>query len=136
MTLARGPLVYSLRVSERWERINADVAGRELPHGDWEVRPDGDWSYALALPAGRPLAGIRFESRGIGEQPFSPQGAPVVARAAGRRVAGWRLEHGAAAPPPSSPVPPETLEGEETELELIPYGCTNLRMTELPWYWK
>ncbi len=136
VALVRGPLVYALRIPERWERINAEVPGRELPHGDWEVKPEGAWSCALALASGRPLSGIRFESRATGREPFSPEGAPVVARAAGRRVAGWTIEHGAAAPPPPSPLPPESLEGEETELELIPYGCTNLRMTELPWYWS
>jgi hypothetical protein len=34
VTLVRGPLVYALRVAERWVRINADMPGRELPHGD------------------------------------------------------------------------------------------------------
>jgi hypothetical protein len=134
VALVRGPLVYSLRIPERWQRINAEVPGRELPHGDWEVRPLGPWNWALAVGAERPLSGVRFESREIGDLPFSPDGAPVVARARGRRAAGWELEHGAAAPPPPSPLAADRLEGEETELELIPYGCTNLRMTELPWY--
>lgn len=134
VTLVRGPLVYALRVPERWQRVNADVAGRELPHGDWEVRPEGAWNYALAVAAERPLAGIRFDSREVGDRPFSPDGAPITARARGRRVAGWGLEHTAAAPPPQSPLALERLEDEETELELIPYGCTNLRITELPWY--
>jgi hypothetical protein len=66
--------------------------------------------------------------------PFSPEGAPVVARVRGRVVAGWTLEHGAAAPPPPSPLAPDRLAGDERDLELIPYGCTNLRTTELPWY--
>ncbi len=133
--LVRGPLVYALRVPEKWRRIHGDEPGRELPHGDWEVLPEGAWNWALAVAAEGPLSGIRFESREVGDLPFSPEGAPLVARARGRRVGGWGLEHGAAAPPPASPLPQQRLEGEESELELIPYGCTNLRMTELPWYW-
>jgi uncharacterized protein len=134
VSLTRGPLVYSLAVPEQWQRINAEVAGREIPHADWEVRPAGPWSYAMGLAAEHPLSGIRFEERPVGSLPFSPEGSPVVARAAGRAVAGWALEHGAAAPPPASPVPQDLLDAAETELTLIPYGCTNLRVTELPWY--
>jgi uncharacterized protein len=134
VVLARGPLVYSLRVPEQWQRINTEAPGRELPHADWEVRPGGPWSYALGVAAERPLSGIRFEERPVGPLPFSPEGAPVIAHAHGRLVAGWTLERGAAAPPPASPVPQDRLDAAETDLQLIPYGCTNLRMTELPWY--
>jgi uncharacterized protein len=47
----------------------------------------------------------------------------------GRRLPGWGLEKGAAAPPPSSPV---TSQEPLVELTLIPYGCTDLRVTEFP----
>ena len=72
---------------------------------------------------------MRFLNRGVGAAPFSPTGAPVVAKVKGRRLPGWGLEKGAAAPPPRSPVSSaEPLEA----LTLIPYGCTDLRMTEFP----
>ena len=41
----------------------------------------------------------------------------------------WTLEKNAAAPPPRSPVAGE---GPMEELTLIPYGCTDLRITEFP----
>ena len=53
----------------------------------------------------------------------------MFARVKGRRLIGWGLEKGAAAPPPQSPVASqEPLE----DLTLIPYGCTDLRITEFP----
>jgi hypothetical protein len=64
----------------------------------------------------------------VGNLPFSPDGAPVIATVQARRVEGWQLERGAAAPPPS---PVRTTDPVET-VELIPYGCTNLRMGVLP----
>ncbi|MGH7948865.1 MAG: beta-L-arabinofuranosidase domain-containing protein, partial [Candidatus Binataceae bacterium] len=57
---------------------------------------------------------------------FSPDGAPLRLAVKGRRVPQWKLEAGSAGPLPTSPV--STNESEE-DLTLIPYGCTNLRVT-------
>jgi hypothetical protein len=75
---------------------------------------------------------VAFAERPVGEYPFSPDGAPVTATVKGRRVAAWIVENGSPADVPSSPIiSSEPLE----ELTLIPYGCTNLRITEFPVSW-
>jgi hypothetical protein len=129
VAVERGPLVYSLRLEEDWTRINAERAGRELPHGDFEVRPASPWNYGLLLPDQDPVAAIRFRERPVGERPFSPDGAGMEASVPGRRLPSWRMAHGWAAETP--PGPQESAEAL-VELTLIPYGCTNIRVTEFP----
>ncbi|UCG89454.1 MAG: glycoside hydrolase family 127 protein [Gemmatimonadota bacterium] len=125
----RGPLVYALRLEESWTRINADQPGRELPHGDFEVRPASSWNYGLLLPDADMEGSIRFEERPVGERPFSPEGAGMVARVRGRLLPDWKLAHGWAGEfGPGTHQSAEPLE----ELDLIPYGCTNIRVTEFP----
>jgi hypothetical protein len=129
LAVERGPLVYSLQLDERWTRVNADRPFRELPHGDFEVRPGSPWNYGLLLDPADAASGLTFEERPIGERPFSPEGAGVRARVQGRRLPSWELEHGwAAEVPPGLQRSTEPLE----DLTLIPYGCTNIRVTEFP----
>jgi len=136
VAIERGPLVYALRIGEAWTRINADKPHRELPHGDWEVRPVTPWNYGVVVEKDAP-AGLTFEERPIGDIPFSPDGAGVVAKVSARRVPSWGLSRGWASEISSSDAEwadgTKRLSSEPIEtVELIPYGCTNIRVTEFP----
>ncbi len=123
-SITRGPLIYSLPISERWERINQDLPLREFPHCDYEASP---WNYGLCLDPANPGEGMGLDELPIGDCPFSPEGAPVKMHVCGKRVA-WDMENGAVTPAPGM----ETISDNIEELTLIPYGCTNLRITEMP----
>jgi len=121
VTAKRGPLVLSKPVKEEWKRI-----GGELPHGDWELYPKEPWNYALARSSLENPEIVRSKPE---YPPFSQDSPPVIVRACGKIVDGWELKDNRAGPIPHSPV---RLDREMEEFKLIPYGCTNLRVTEFP----
>ncbi len=129
LALERGPLVFALNPRETWTRVNADKPHRELPHADFEVRPASPWNYGLLVDEARPGTSVRFEERPVGERPFAPEGAGVVARVQGRRLPNWKLSHGWA---DEVPPQPQTSREPLEDLTLIPYGCAKLRVTEFP----
>jgi hypothetical protein len=159
VAVERGPLVYALKIGEEWTRVNADKPHRELPHADFEVRPTTPWNYGLAVGSHlessgsstpgpgrvpqraksdgeRSDPGLRFEERPVGERPFSPEGAGMVCLARGRKLPNWKLVRGWAGEVSPADVAWARADGQAPEpledLTLIPYGCTNIRITEFP----
>jgi hypothetical protein len=124
VAIRRGPLLYCLGIGAEWRKV------KDNPRfADWEVYPTTPWNYALAIDREHPDRSVTIELTKGNPPRFSPGGSPIVARVKGRRLPGWGIERGAAAPPPMSPVESEApLE----ELALVPYGCTDLRITEFP----
>ena len=129
LAIERGPLIFSLKIAEEWKQVNTDKPHRELPHADWEVHSTTPWNYALDIHEKTLEEDIVFKEHPIGQIPFSPEGAPVSATVTGIQFESWTLLKGSAAPPPISPV---QAQGKRETLTLIPYGCTNLRVTEFP----
>jgi hypothetical protein len=133
ISIQRGPLIYGLRIEEELRRVNIDQPYRELPHADWEIYPKSSWNYALDVSATTLDKDIEFLECPVRQSPFSQNGAPVVARVYGRKIAGWQLQYGSAGEIPLSPIKSnEPLE----ELTLVPFGCTSLRIAEFPILWR
>ena len=119
----RGNLTFSLPIGERWEKKEyvRDGVERKFPYCDYEIYPTTPWNYAFVSDSFE----LRFGE--VGNVPFSPEGAPMKLKAKFVPVE-WEIVDGICSEVPSSTVPT----GEAVELEMVPYGCTSLRMTEMP----
>ncbi|MCX8157431.1 MAG: glycoside hydrolase family 127 protein [Verrucomicrobiae bacterium] len=125
--ILRGPLYFSLRIGEEFKELQRHHP--TLPVVDWEVHPTTAWNYALLLDEKNPGKSFKVRRQPVGAMPFDNATAPVVLTGRGRRVPEWTLEQNSAAAPPASPV---VAVGPLETLELVPYGCTRLRITEFP----
>lgn len=121
--LWRGPLLYALPLKERWEKREyvRDGVERRSPYCDYEVYGESPWNYGFADH------NFTVRERQIGGVPFSRSAPPVTVEAVMAPVA-WPFAHGVCAAGPEGREPL----GPPQRLELIPYGCTSLRMAEMP----
>jgi hypothetical protein len=120
----RGPLTFSLRIGSMWNRVKG-----EAPACDYEVTPTSPWNYALAIDPANPQKSLTVEETGVKMPCFVELKAPVVMTAKARKVPAWGMDGASAAPPPKSPV---TSSEPVEEVQLIPYACAKLRITEFP----
>jgi uncharacterized protein len=126
VTLLCGPLVFALNIEDHWEQVDG-----QLPHATWHTRPASPWNYALAIAPHTEVLerSVTIEQADIGDCPFSPHGAPLRASVPVKALPAWTVAHHAAAPPPLSPL---RVVSRVERADFLPYGCTNLRITELP----
>ena len=124
VAIHRGPLTYSLKIGSKWLKIKGEV-----PHADYEVHPTTKWNYALVLDPENPEKTLKVTEKSLKMPCFSEENAPIVIIAKAREMPQWGMDGASAAPPPTSPVKTSK---PITEVELIPYGCAKLRITEFP----
>ena len=121
-----GSLLFSLPISyekKMYEYVR-DGVERKFPYCDYELVPTSDWNYAYCSTA------VEAERNGLGDVPFSQSEPPVTLRALMKKIK-WGTRYGFKTVCAKVPKSLETL-GEAEYMQLIPYGCAKLRMTEMP----
>lgn len=122
-----GPLSFSLKIGERWERYGGTDAWPER-----EVYPTTPWNYGLMLAAKNPAKSFKVTKKTLplAEQPFTPETAPIELRVKGRRIPAWKADaQGLVGKLQPSPV--KSQEPIET-VTLIPMGAARLRISAFP----
>lgn len=121
-----GSLLFSLPISYESKAVEYEKDGveRKFPYCDYHARATSDFGYAFASSE------FTREVKGTGDVPFSSKNPPLVLHADMCRI-DWGYEDGyeyvcAKEPKERTPI------GDPVKKELYPYGCTRMRMTEMP----
>ncbi|GAB3417638.1 beta-L-arabinofuranosidase domain-containing protein [Niabella aquatica] len=136
ISVERGPLVYALKIEEEMKLVKNENYPDGYGGADfYEVHPKSPWNYGL-LATGREKKMedlYHFESRGMVDiYPWNLENTPVSIKTKGRRIPSWQLYNDMAGPLPYSITYRFESAKEEEDIMLVPYGCTNLRISQFP----
>ncbi|MBI3923008.1 MAG: glycoside hydrolase family 127 protein, partial [Armatimonadetes bacterium] len=126
VSVSRGPLTYSLKIGERWQKY-----GGTEGFPSFEVFPTTPWNYGLVLEEQEPKTTFEVVKMKapLADQPFTVEAAPVQLRAKAKRIPQWQLQSNLVGLLQESPVKSD--EPVET-VTLIPMGCARLRISAFP----
>ncbi|MDR1336744.1 MAG: glycoside hydrolase family 127 protein [Tannerella sp.] len=132
VSIHRGPLVFSLKITER--RTVYDNHNYGNGFYEYEVSPTSTWNYALVIDRENPANSITIhensEYNAATGNPFATP--PYTLSVSARSLPSWNLSFNnlIATDPPFSPV--ETSERPQ-QVTLVPYGSETLRATCFPY---
>jgi hypothetical protein len=147
VSIIRGPLYFSLKIDKEYKKVKINYDNFSYKGSvDWEIYPKSAWNYGLMIDKADLTRGINISENPPGTYPFADKGdmiwsadsacyipwtydAPVVIKARGIKIPEWTMKNNSADVPPISPVKPT---GYPEVIDLVPYGCARLRITEFP----
>lgn len=133
ISVERGPLTYALKIGEEWKKVNNDKDPVDYGKTYFEVYPKTPWNYGLVqVPESQFETAFTINrKKEVSSYPWNPEQAPIELKVTARKIPSWQLYNGM-----TGPIPYSITYGLETEdaeqVVLIPYGCTNLRISQFP----
>lgn len=133
----RGPLFYALSLPEIWEKHDfAPEQHKRYGKTYYTVTTGTPWNYALrkSLLGEKDLSSrftLTLRAAPLPANPWNRDNAPIILKTQGVRVPEWHIYNGSVGPIAYYDQMSNSQEPEET-LELIPYGCSTLRIALFP----
>ena len=124
--LQMGSLLFSvpIKYEKQMREYTKKGVERKFPYCDYQFIPQTPWNYGFADND----FSVKFN--GIGDIPFSQENPPITIKANMQQI-NWGLKfpyRSVARKTPKSRKPISEIQ----KIELCPYGCARLRMTEMP----
>ena len=116
-------IFYSIPIAEKWVPIEYTDNGveRKFPYCDYYIYPMSKWNFGL-VSKDFSVTETPYDI------PFSPSNPPISLKANVAEIK-WGFNNGHCDPCPDNFKKPI---GPTQQIDMIPYGCTNLRITEIP----
>jgi DUF1680 family protein len=129
--IERGPLVYALKLEERWEK------GNQKEEGDYfSVYPTSDWNYGILEEIIKnPDQNLQVTLKPLQDKfVWNLKNAPIEITAWGKKIPNWKVVDGVA----RQPVTDRTglyrgqVEDKVVTFTLVPFGFTKVRIVAFP----
>ncbi|WP_020595753.1 beta-L-arabinofuranosidase domain-containing protein [Spirosoma panaciterrae] len=134
MSVERGPITYALKIGDEVKTVKNDKDPIEYGATYNELRPTTPWNYALVQVPENKLADQYTvkKVKPVSDYPWNPENAPLQIKTKGRRIPSWSIYNEMAGPIPYSLTYQLETAKDLEDITLIPYGCTNLRISQFP----
>lgn len=130
-TIERGPLVFALKLGERWEK------GTQEKEGDYfSVYPTEEWNYGLLETIVKdPKTNLKVTTKPMPAKfVWNQKVAPIEITTSAKKIPDWKVVNGVAHQPVTdrNGVYKGKVEQDVVSIKLIPYGFTKVRVVAFP----
>ncbi|QRR00008.1 beta-L-arabinofuranosidase domain-containing protein [Dyadobacter sandarakinus] len=131
-TIERGPLVYALKLEEKWEKAVQEDEGEYF-----SVYPKTDWNYGLLQQVvANPASSLTVRTvKPVGKNfVWNLAHAPIEITASARKIPAWKAVAGVAYQPVTDRegIYKGAVSPEVETITLVPYGFTKVRIVAFP----
>lgn len=135
VSIERGPLVYGLKIGEDRQFVKNQTDPEEYGEGYYEIKPTTPWNYGLLDVQEDKLAEnyiVEKQDGPLAAYPWNQEGSPIKIKTQAKRIPLWQVYNEMAGPLPFSTIYQLETEPTAEEITLVPYGCTQLRISQFP----